>query len=111
MQASVVLKRRRGLRLLPDEIEPAVAGDLTVTLQHRPERASIKVANLIDYTSYSSTLRKILVPLFDARIVSLENNVLTISGIELSADAENAMRVSENIQIWECTLLRSTPMA
>lgn len=104
MQASVVLKRRRGLRLLDSEIEPAVSGDLTIAFEHRAGKASIKVAALTDYAGFSNTSRKMLVPLFDVRIVSLEGKVLTLSGIELSADPQNAMRVSENIQVWECTL-------
>ena len=106
MWVQVQLLRRKGARLAELELEPPVVGELTIAFENstRPGRPQIRVANLrAELTGTMGMRQTRLLPLFDARLVELQSNVLRLTGVELSSDAE--MRVSEHVQVWRCRLI------
>lgn len=108
MRASIVLLRRRGLRLVDGEHEPAVEGELTIGFapNRKAGQPPLREASLTILQGASQTRVTALLPLFDARVVSLVDNVLTVTGIELNADSSSGVtRVSEHVQVWRCTLM------
>lgn len=106
MWARVQLLRRQGARLEEAELDPPVEGELTIAFEEskRPGRPPIRVANLrAPPVGTQRFERGLLLPLFDARVMSLEGDVLRITGTELGhVDG----RTSEHVQIWRCTFVQ-----
>lgn len=96
MKASVTLLRRKGMRLRPPELDPAIEGELSMydwpsqNNFHRPVRCmEIKVA--------VGTLMQARAVLFDPELIAVADGNLVFRGIEL--DTVDG-RVFEHEQIW-----------
>lgn len=106
MWAHVQQLRRQGARLAEAELDPPVEGDLTIAFEDskRAGRPPIRTANLqAPPTGLMQFRRGLLLPLFDARVLSLEGNVLRITGVELNGGGGKP--ISEHVQIWRCSLI------
>ena len=104
MLVEVTLLRKHGLRLLEDELAPAVRGELSVTFQgtNPDDRRPLRVAMLRGVQGVAQHRIDLLLPLFDPRIVSITDRRITLTGIELNSEAG---RVSEFVQVWQCRLV------
>ena len=102
MLADVVLLRAKGQRLKRRELQPPTRGTLSIKCDDGQGsfKRPLLVARLWVEQSSLRLRSDVLLPLFDARLVILEDGVLTVSGIELGY-VENG--VVESGQVWRCT--------
>ena len=106
MLVDVVTLRAKGVRLRKGELPAPVRGHLvieddpgTATSFKRP----IRVAHLYQAIGVQQTRQDVMLPIFDAAVIRIEGEVVTVIGTELaSADG----RVAEHGQVWRCTLVR-----
>lgn len=104
----VELRGAGGVRLRKDELNVPVRGDLVIedhSGEHlsfkRPMRAahlyqprdSLQVPGNID----------VLPPLFDAQVIKIEGDVITITGLRVAA--VEPRRTAEYGQVWRCTVV------
>lgn len=106
MLVDVVRLRDGGMRLRQGELQPAVRGELEITDDTGTSlsfKRPVRVARLYRRIGVQQQRQDALLPIFDARVIRIEEDTITITGVELSS-ASN--RVSEVGQIWRCTLVR-----
>lgn len=101
MLCDVTLLRRNGMRLRKGELQEPARGMLRVAMDDG--RSSFKrpllVATLQAPKGASRQMLDLLLPLFDASIVSAGDGSMTLQGIELQTlDG----RVFEHVQLWRC---------
>ena len=104
MLVEVTLMRKHGLRLLEGELAPPVRGELGVSFQgtNPDDKRPLRVATLRSVQGVAEHRIDLLLPLFDPRIVSITDQRITLTGIELNSEAG---RVSEFVQVWRCRLV------
>jgi hypothetical protein len=100
--------RRKGLRLRPSELEDPIEGDLLI----KPEgdgqtslRRPILEAHLRRPHGVAGMLVDVVLPIFDVRMIGVDGQTLTISGVELSTGPAPELRVTEYVQIWRCAFV------
>lgn len=111
MIVDVVMLRATGLRLRPSELAPAVRGDLVLADDdghHTSLKRATSVAHLFNVGPGDPRYRgELLRPLFDARVIRIEGDTITVAGIELEASADTT-RTSEHGQVWRCTVVTAS---
>ncbi|WP_128002208.1 MULTISPECIES: hypothetical protein [Piscinibacter] len=106
MLVDVVLLRDKGMRLRKGELQPAVRGELELgddSGSGLSFKRPLRVARLYKRIGVQSQRQDALLPLFDARVIRVEDDTLTITGVELSSEGD---RISEFGQVWRCTVAR-----
>lgn len=63
----------------------------------------MRQAGLYQQIGVQQTRQDVVKPLFDAQVIRIDGETITLTGIEL-ASAEG--RVVESSQVWRCTLVR-----
>jgi len=103
MNYEVSLLRVHGRRLRPGETPQKASGRLTIEVEEPKHSKALpkRAATLwVLERSGGDHRRGVLDPLFDPRIVSLdEDGVLTLAGIELQASDGS---IAEHSQVWRC---------
>lgn len=111
MLVDVIRLRERGRRLRPKELAPAVRGHLQIETKAPMQtsfRRDVLCASLSAARGANGTMAGVLLPLADVRLLRVADGVLTLIGIELSAEpVEGGHRITESVQIWRCTLVVS----
>ena len=106
MLVDVVTLRARGVRLRKGEPPAPVRGHLVIEDDAGTSssfKRPIRVVHLYQAIGVQQTRQDAMLPLFDATVIRIEGEVITVTGIELaSADG----RVAEHGQVWRCTLVR-----
>jgi hypothetical protein len=108
VKASVTRLRRHGQRLKADAHDGPYVGDLRVDFEvnKKPGKPPRREAHLTAAQGTQGTTVDVVAPLFNVTLVSLVNNVITLTGIELhGVRVGEEMEVFEHVQIWRCTLL------
>ena len=110
MRYEVSLLREAGRRLRSSEVPPRQQGYLTIKVLEPENKGRLprRVALLWVQETWSSGehRRTVLGPLFDPRIVTLDDQgVLTLVGIELVGASDGT---SEHLQVWRCRPLNGT---
>ena len=106
MLVDVVRLRDGGMRLRQGELQPAERGELEITDDSGASlsfKRPVRVARLYKRIGVQAQRQDALLPLFEARVIRVEDETITITGVELSSTGN---RVSEVGQIWRCTLVR-----
>lgn len=106
MLIDVVCLRARGVRLRKSELAAPVRGHLEVADDLGTAlsfKRPIRVAQLINRIGVQSTAQNSLKPLFDAKVIVVERDTITITGTELESEDG---RVREFGQVWRCTLVK-----
>jgi hypothetical protein len=106
MLVDVTLLRAKGVRLRKGELPAPARGHLVI--EDDPGTASsfkrpVRVAHLYHAIGVQQTRQDLLLPIFDAVVIRIEAEVITITGTELASDGD---RVAENGQVWRCALVR-----
>ena len=106
MLVDVVRLREGGMRLRQGELQPAVRGDLEINDDAGTAlsfKRPVRMARLTNRIGVQQQRQDALLQIFDARVIRIEDDTLTIIGTELSSQGS---RVTECGQIWRCTLVR-----
>lgn len=106
MLFDVVLLRSAGVRLRKGELPAAVRGHLVIEDEAGTSssfKRPIRVAHLYQAIGVQQTRQDAMLPLFEATVIRIEGDVITLTGIELASEAG---RVAEHGQIWRCTLAK-----
>jgi len=116
MLVDLVKIRAGGLRLRQSELEEPIRGELVLlddTGTHLSFKRPMKVAHLFQPTAgWQDGRQDATKPLFDAQVLRIEGDVITITGLELESTT-GGERVYEHAQVWRCTVVREpgTPAA
>lgn len=107
MLVDLVLLRTDGLRLRTPELAPPVRGELE--LAHVDGRTTsfkrpTTVAHLYASQGVQQHRQDLVRPLFDARVVAIEGDLITLAGIELTPSADTT-RTYAHEQVWRCTVV------
>lgn len=106
MLVDVTLLRRAGLRLRKGELAAPARGHLA--LEDDPGTSNsfkrpLRVAHVYQAIGVQGTRQDVLKPLFDAVVIRIEAETITVAGLEL---ASSEGRVVESGQVWRCALVR-----
>jgi hypothetical protein len=108
MKASITRLRRHGQRLKPESQDGPYVGELSVDFEvnKKPGKPPRREAHLVAAQGTQGTTVDVVSPLFNVTLVSMVNNIITLTGIELhGVRVGEDMEVFEHVQIWRCTLL------
>lgn len=106
MLFDVVQLRTSGVRRRKIELQPPVRGHLVIDDDAGTSNSfkrPIRVAHLYQAIGVQQTRQDAMLPLFDAVVIRVEGEVITVTGIEL---ASTDGRVAEHGQVWRCTLAK-----
>lgn len=106
MLVDVVTLRAKGVRLRKGELPAPVRGHLVIEDDAGTSssfKRPIRVAHLYQAIGVQQTRQDAMLPLFDAAVIRIEGEVITLTGIELASEDG---RVAEHGQVWRCTLVR-----
>lgn len=110
MLVDLVRLRAGGLRLRPSELEDPLRGLLVLRDDggtHSSFKRPIRVAHLYQVVpTWKDGLQDLTKPLFDAEVIRVEDDVITITGVELESTT-GGERVYEHGQVWRCTVVQS----
>lgn len=106
MLFDVVLLRSAGTRLRKGELPAPLRGHLVIEDDAGTSssfKRPMRVAHLYHAIGVQQTRQDLLLPIFDAVVIRIEAEVITITGTEL---ASGDGRVAEHGQVWRCTLVK-----
>jgi hypothetical protein len=102
MQVSVLKLRKRGMRLRKVELGEPLVGNLQIGDAGQTSFCRPVLKAELWLPTFSSTLRPLDKPLFDARLLHMSGAEFSLAGIELEA-ADG--RLFEFAQVWRCSLI------
>jgi hypothetical protein len=105
MRCRIKRLRDKGVRLKESAIDESFVGELRLRVEesNRSGNPPRRIATLIDTHGTGQWDRNVVAPLFDPRILSIDGDTITLTGVELESVPEG---VRETVQVWRCQILR-----
>ena len=106
MWCRVTRLRKHGVRLRPSELDQPIEGDLLIRAEGDGRTSfarPVLEAHLRRPQGVSQMMVDVMLPIFDARLIGVDGQTLTLIGTELSTQPD--LRVIESVQVWRCEVL------